>query len=265
VALDFEDNENKELVELQDDINNNRTRRQEERQQLVIVEDGGKAVGWLERMVRMVHDYGLKEIFLALFVIAAFLGMLMFANAMNNQKVIENWLAKTESESQIGADIRKTVNPKITKSMLKLMYKTDADRVCIFEMHNGKDNPTSLPFIYCDMTYEEAKDDIGYISDEYENLNMSKYNFPSYIYENRYFVGTTNDLNQIDKKIARRFEDDGVKYLAAIIIHSKVDIGFLMLLYNSVPSDTDEILKQTSYYVQEISLYLDYKSQTKTD
>jgi hypothetical protein len=261
VALDLENT--KELVESQVESNNGNVCHHADNKKIVFVEDGAKAVGWLERVVSMVHDYGMKTIILALFVVAAFIGMLMFANALNNQQVIEKWLIKSESESKIGAEIRKTVNPKITKSMLKLMYKTDADRVCVFEMHNGKDNPTSLPFIYCDMTYEETKEDVEYISDEYENLNMSKYSLPSYIYENRYFIGSVKELEGIDKKIARRLEDDNVQYLAAIIIHSKVDIGFLMLLYDNEQDGNDEILKQLSYYVQEISLYLDYKSQVK--
>ena len=143
-----------------------------------------------------------------------------------------------------------------------MLYEMNGDRASILEMHNGKENPTSLPFIYCDMTYEETRGEIPYISDEYENMNMSKFTFPSYVYEHRFFIGSVEEMMVIDKKLAMRLDMNNVNYVGIIIIRTTVDIGFLMISYENVPNlSRDEIYASLSYYVQEIGTYLDYGKQ----
>ena len=108
---------------------------------------------------------------------------------IDNEEIIEQWLIKNDDVHTEGTNIRNEVSPKVNNVLLKMMYELNADRVCVLEMHNGKENPTSLPFIYCDMTYEETRGKTPYVSEEYENLNMSKFTFPTYLWKNRYFSG----------------------------------------------------------------------------
>lgn len=246
-----------ELIELQKKVNSDTHPRQ-----TMTMDDGGKIVGWFERIVKIVHTYGIKTICLTFLTVASFITLLMFANAVNNQKIIEKWLIGQNEEHVLGNDIRKEINPKVTTAMLKLLYKLDGDRVCVLEMHNGKENPTSLPFIYCDMTYEETKENVMYISEEYSDLNMSKFSFPSYLYKNRYFIGDVNMIYEIDKKLALRLEANNVKYCGIILIRTNIDIGFLMISFLEKPTKEDSIiLAELSYYVQEIGSYLDYAKQ----
>lgn len=229
---------------------------------ILTMEDRSGAIGWCERVVKLVDTYGMKKIFLALLTVASFLALLMFANAIDNQQVIEKWLAKQETEHSIGSEIRKDVNPKVTSALVRMLYRLNADRVSVMEMHNGKENPASLPFIYCDMTYEETKENVPYISEEYVDLNMSKYSFPSYLYKHRYFIGTVKEIYKIDKKLALRLEANGVAYCGMMLIRTNIDIGFLIVSYynaeNKVPN---EILAELTYSVQEIGKYLDYTNQ----
>ena len=54
-----------------------------------------------------------------------------------------------DREESKNLDIRDDkVTPKIQKEIEMLCYTLDADRVFIFEMHNGKRNSSGLPFRY---------------------------------------------------------------------------------------------------------------------
>lgn len=249
-----------ELVELQERVKENKTIKRK----TLDMGDGGKVVNWFERMVQIVDTYGIKTITLTFLLIASFIGLIMFANAIENQHVIEKWLSNDNTTHTIGADIRKEINPKVIKTMTKLLYKMEADRVSILEMHNGKENPTALAFTYCDMTYEETMDRIPYISEEYVDLNMSKFTFPSYLYDHRYFIGSVEEIYSIDKKLAMRLDANNIKYCGIILIRTNIDIGFLMLSYLDIPNKSNDlILAELSYYVQEIGTYLDYAKQVE--
>ena len=125
-------------------------------------------------------------------------------------------------------------------------------------MHNGKENPTGLPFRYCDMTYEVVFDSVPYVSDEYEDVNMSRFTFPDYLYKHRYFIGTTQDLKMIDKKLASKLENNDVNYFGIMLVRNSKEIGFLMISYYTKPILTDnEIGSMLSDHAQEIGYYLD--------
>lgn len=226
------------------------------------MDDSGKVVGWLERIVALIHDYGMKKIIQALLLISSIVFFVMFINAIDNQHIIDDFVEKNITDHDYASEIRKEIQPKISKTLIKMLYTMRGDRVSVIEMHNGKENPTNLPFLYCDMTYEETRDRVPYIAEEYENLNMSKFSFPSYLYENRFFVGTIEEIFEIDKKLAMRLETNDVKYVGIVLIHTNVDIGFLMVSYMNTPEfSRDKIYADLSYYVQEIGTYLDYQMQ----
>ena len=225
-------------------------------------EDGNKIVSWYGNLVNLISEHGMTKMLQAFVLIVISVFFLMFANALNNEEIIEKYLTTEIDIHSEGTDIRTEVSPKVNNSLLKLMYELEADRVSVLEMHNGKENPTSLPFIYCDMTYEHTKDRIPYVSEEYENLNMAKFTFPYYLYDHKIFIGSLEEVYKIDKRLAMRLELNGIKYIGIIIIRGSDDIGFLMISYLEKPDITDEkIHDNLIYYVQEIGAYLDYDVQ----
>lgn len=225
-------------------------------------DDGSKIVSWYGSIVKLISDYGMAKMLQALVLIVISVFFLMFANALNNEEIIEKYLiAETDIHTE-GANIRTEISPKVNNTLIKLMYELECDRVSVLEMHNGKENPTSLPFIYCDMTYEHTRDRIPYVSEEYENLNMAKFTFPYFLYEHKIFIGSLEEVYKIDKRLAMRLELNNVKYIGIIIIRGSDDIGFLMASYLEQPEITDEKIHDILiYYVQEIGAYLDYEVQ----
>lgn len=108
-----------ELVELQERVKESKT----VKRRSFDMDDGGKVVNWFERMVQIVDTYGIKTIILTFLLIASLIGLVMFANAIENQHVIEKWLSNDNTTHTIGADIRKEINPKVIKTMTKLYIK----------------------------------------------------------------------------------------------------------------------------------------------
>lgn len=226
------------------------------------VDDGGKVISWYSSIVKLISEHGMWKMLQALGLIVISVFFLMFANALNNEEIIEQWLIKNDDVHTEGTNIRNEVSPKVNNVLLKMMYELNADRVCVLEMHNGKENPTSLPFIYCDMTYEHTRDRIPYVSDEYEDLNMAKFTFPYYLYEHKLFIGSVEEIYSIDKRLAMRLDMNNVKYVAIIYVRGSSDIGFLMVSYMDKPNVSNEKIHDSMiYYVQEIGAYLDYEVQ----
>ena len=225
-------------------------------------DDGNKIVSWFGNFVQLIENYGIKRMIQAFILIVACISFMIFANAMNNEEIIESWLTREIDIHAEGTDIRTEITPKVNASLIKMMYELEGDRVSVLEMHNGKENPTSLPFDFSDMTYEETRGKVPYIADEYEDMNMSKYTFPQYLYEHRTFIGTIDEIYEIDKKLALRLELNGIKYVGIILIRTTTDIGFLMASYTHDPSKSrEDIYAELTYYVQEIGSYLDYLKQ----
>lgn len=251
--------EKSELINLEKSISqeHNITRRQ-------LDNDGAeKFVNWFERIIQLVRKYTIFEILGSIMLLFALISMLLFFNAVNNEQVLEKWMTKRNEIHAEGTTIRSDINPKVSKTLYKLMIDNKADRVAVFELHNGKENPTSLPFIYCDMTYEEVNGHLPFVSDEYVNLNVSKYKFLNYLTQHKYFHGNIDELFAIDKKFGIRLMENDIKYCQMALIKTDITIGVLISTYLEEPIDKDLKLREMLFRTQQIAAYLDYTKQKK--
>ena len=161
-------------------------------------------LGWVEKFLFLIHNYGFKKILQALVLLGLCVSFFLVYNTVKEENLIKEIITQENDIHTTASQVRKEVDPKITKTLTRMLYSMNADRVSVLEMHNGKENPTSLPFLYCDMTYEETRDHVPYVSEEYEDLNMSKFQFPSFLYKNKIFYGSVDEIIEIDKKLGLR-------------------------------------------------------------
>ena len=141
-----------------------------------------------------------------------------------------------------------------------LLLSLNGDRAYVIEMHNGNNNPSGLPFIYGEMTYEKSRYGIEDVDDEYTSLTLSRYQFPGYMTENRYFYGSIGELAKIDPKLANRMEQYGATYIAAIVISGqRGDIGIVGVTYcnNDEPATRSIINANMTTASQKLTLLLD--------
>ena len=228
-------------------------------------------MGLLERMMKLIGTYGIGRILSGLLILAIFGGMVII---FTNQKeiirsIIQEESAKTEQNHSDNMELRiKTINPQIDNLLLELLIETGADRAYIIEMHNGSNNITGLPFIYGEMTYEKVlQKETGFIADEYEKMNLSKYPFMTKVFEDVCWNGTTEDMEKIDFKLSQRLYLNGVKYTYIMKLGgSSVDIGFIGLSFiYEMPDAKKPINGKMLNASQKVSILLDLSSNAVND
>lgn len=184
-----------------------------------------------------------------------------FINALANR--VSNAQDAQESKNLGIRDDK--VTPKIQKEIEMLCYTLSADRVFIFEMHNGKRNSSGLPFRYADMSYEEVNDNkhIDRVGIQFQNVPLTLYKFPHYIAEHSYMLGEIEDIARIDKGFAEEIKEIGGQYLAVVYITTNgTPLGFLGVAFHQKPPFQDGYIKDIiESHARVITPLLDLRMQ----
>lgn len=230
-------------------------------------ESDDKTFTLIDKVMGVREKYGVGNIIVVALVVLVFYFGFNLVSALNYENVAEKIAEKLiteqveikEHDHQVGSELRRMNNPKINTMLTHMLLDLKADRVSILEMHNGKENPTSLPFVYVDMTYEEIADGKVFLTDEYENLNLSKYPFFDYIGEHKLFIGDIDQISEIDKKLAFRIKANDMNFIVMELLETSVEIGFLTISYSEKPKDltNEQIIAKVNNYSQKLIHLLD--------
>lgn len=224
--------------------------------------------GWVDNFMLILDKHGLKNLLKGVSIIVVFLIIDITYNLVHNEKVVnmavERMERKTKENHEHGAEVRKFVSPKVNQILFKLVYEAEADRAFVMEMHNGKENASSLPFIFYDMTYEEVREDakIGFMEPQFENLSINNYPILEYIADHSSFSGNLEKLKTIDRRFASRLEEEGDSYCVITVIRSSgINIGFMAVTFQHEPSAEAAEMAHAKLekYVQDVSSLLDLK------
>lgn len=225
-------------------------------------------LGFLEKTVKLIERYGLFKIFKALCVILLF--VYIMCNGANlidtligriSRETIDRAAVEKVEAHDRAMSIRQQAKPKIDDMLEYTLNKTDCDRVFVIEMHNGTNNTAGLPFVYGEMTYETVRNGVTHIDEDYTNLNLSRFSFPSYINQRHYWMGSIEELRKIDAKMAQRLASNDVTYLAIIDIHGvKNELGFFGITYcdGRQPKSREELITILMEDTQKLSTLLDF-------
>jgi hypothetical protein len=214
----------------------------------------------------------LKVYFVMFFFLATSLIGYFTYNVIQNEEFIAKTSDKMlddEENTKGNEDLRDfVVTPKVRHDIGVLMYTLDADRVFIFELHNGKKNISGLPFRYVDMSYEVANRENGVdrCYKKYQDVPLNMYVFPTYMYKEKFFVGTADAVEEIDYDFAKSLKEDGGKYVAFIYLNgSDEPLGFLGISFHRSTNLPDDkvIENKMRAYGNTISELLDLNVQLK--
>jgi hypothetical protein len=185
-------------------------------------------------------------------VIILIVGGRVLYNAAGSERVMEaisNWIEEQSANTdEKGMEIRQDVTtPAIQKELRLLCYTLNADRVFLFELHNGRKSAGGLPFVYADMSYEEVNIEkcLEYVGTEFQNIPLTLYKYPNYMFHKRYEYATLEEIATVDNAFAKHIEGIGGKYLATayITIHSK-PLGFLCASFHNDPLLSNDVIKE---------------------
>jgi hypothetical protein len=211
-----------------------------------------------------------KIYFVMFFFLATGLVSFYAYNVAKNEKFVERSTDKIlqdeRSEEKKKEKIRTDVTPVIQEDIKAILYSLDADRVFIFELHNGVTNPSGLPFEFANMNYEVASRERGVdrVYYKYKDVPLTMYTFPNYIRKNKFFIGTTDELSELDYEFAKHMKEDGGKFTAFIYMsHGDGPLGFLGVSFHSMDrvGKRELIESKLKSYGLTIGTLLDLKKQ----
>lgn len=219
-------------------------------------------VNSFEKAVQIVDKYGKKKILFAILSVSLFasftIGIPYIVKA-----TVEHTMKDIDTQRELAhiknINHRRTVQPQIYSTLDALLTSTKSDRAYIIELHNGSQNLNGVPYLHGTVVYERTKDGVEAIDEEYQNLSLSRYEFSTYLHDNFSFVGSIDELEKIDKKIASKLRANEVSYVATTTLHNGGrEWGWFGVLYSEgseIPSK-ETIMKALGIHAQSISMVL---------
>lgn len=223
----------------------------------------GEQLNFLGKMMLILEKYGIAKTLGAIGVIAIFVWALnseSFINRVINE-AFDQQIARTQKVEEENWNQRETGALDIYEILHDLIDDTGADRAYIFEMHNGTENTSGLPFMYANMNYEEVKHNIRPVAMDWQNVSLTLYPFAFNIKRNGYWDGSIKTLSEIDYKMSLRLEIDDVKYIYVTALYGSRGncLGILGISYLNRNEPEDIALTRHSMMAtgQSISILLD--------
>lgn len=122
-------------------------------------------------------------------------------------------------------ELTKNVNAEL----LKMREDMKASRIFIQEFHNGKENLSSMPFLYYSMKFEVLDDKTESVYTDFQGLSTNRYKFMSYLYENQSFAVDTKAFKIIDSELYNILSAQDIHYSMYSMIYdlNGIPIAFI--------------------------------------
>ena len=203
------------------------------------IDNTDDALNWLERLLKLLQEYGPWKILGATCLITVVSAFLYFT--LNFNKALEIYDAWKLRQHDIKMELRMEIGPKIQTLIDKLTYRIDATRTVVLEMHNGNTGSGGLPFTKCTATYESLNTGSHPISQQYQDVNMSLMPFIHTLVKNGYWCGDTDELEMIDRGLYYKLKSNNCEHFAACVIEGLENkpIAFLFISFNDKPDSLE--------------------------
>ena len=216
-----------------------------------------------ERVLKLLQQYGPIKLILGMIMFVLFSYMAYIA--LNPGMIFERYDKYVSEAHSKSVDYRMESSPLIRAYLNELASKTGAERAYILEFHNGKSNPTGLQWQFGDLTF--INDGTEDISDEIQNVSLSRYNFANMMHEKGSWCGPVEELMNIDERFYNRMRlNHGVFFAFQVIYGSNMkEIGILGVSYLELPENLNRfsLMVEMQKYSSSISPLLDEASVTK--
>ena len=179
----------------------------------------------------------IKVYFVTFFFLVTALGGFYAYNLSKSEKFINNTADKILATEREKEAIRDDITPMIQRDIETILYSLNADRVFIFELHNGVSNPSGLPFAFANMNYEVSNRERGVdrVYHKYVDVPLTLYSYPEYMRKYKFFIGTADEIEDIDYEFAKSLKGDGGKFVAMVYMsNGNGPLGFLGISFHEM-------------------------------
>ena len=196
------------------------------------IENTSKGLTLLDKVLGMVDKYKISTILKSLFLLLLISFSIAFAS--HPTWIFDRYIEYEEKIHAEKMSLRLRNTDKIQTLLEKNLYKIGADRIVLLELHNGANGERGLPFYKCSATYESINDGVYPVSSQYQSVNLSLMPFATYLFQNRYFYGSIEDIADIDRALYYKMASNSAKRVYATVIEG-VDkpIAFLFVTFQN--------------------------------
>ena len=195
------------------DKKNNEQIMHENKEKVTIIDSG---VSTFSRMIDIVKNNSIWVLFKAIIVVL-FLGLTFFI-VLNPTFIFEKYKEYEEEKHSQELAERFTRMEDLNSELGELLMELHSDRAFFIEYHNSVKSLQGAPFAYGSMSFEKIHPnrDVVFMADEYSDFPLTKYETVTFLYENKIFIGTVNDLMSIDQRLATKLAASNVTQVALI-------------------------------------------------
>lgn len=203
-----------------------------------------KGIGWLERTLNIIEKYKLVTIIKAFCLIV--MVALLVGFIKNPTWIFEQYEKYQEKNHKEKMEVRMENNRKLQALTEKMLYKMDASRIIILELHNGLENSNGLPFSKCSATYEALNEGVHPVAQQYQSTNLSLMPFATYLFEEKYWYGNVDELEKIDRGLYHKMAGNGTTHFAATVIDGVDEpLALVFISFQEIPEEHScEIIKE---------------------
>lgn len=213
------------------------------------------AAKYISEMIGVITNHGIWKILEVIII------TMLLAIALNPEiilKIAEREKAKIAIEKK---EFRKENDPLIRSALHDAIYEVGACRASVLEFHNGKENPSGLGFFYADMNYEIVRDTKVFVSDQYQNINLSLLELPNILYNNGFWYGSVEALCKVDPKLGSMIASNGTNWIAFLLLEGSVELGILEISFAEEPKNKQEIGREIRKLGTIVASKLDFKGE----
>lgn len=217
-----------------------------EEKETIVIDNTSNVIGWLERFLKLLKEYGPIKILISVFLIA-FISV-FFYFIFNPTKIFEVYDEWKERQHEALMELRMDMAPQIQSTLDKLTYKVGATRALVLEMHNGSTGNGGLPFTKCTATYESMNINVYPIASQYQEQNLSLIPFATHLFKQGYWCGNTIELLDIDRGLYYKMMSNETEHFAACVIEG-VDqaIAFMIVSFDDLPDEQHDCTTVREY------------------
>lgn len=222
------------------------------------LENTEKGLSFLDKALAMVEKYKITTILKGAFIVllvAATVGFIQHPTY-----IFEKYKEWSDQQHKELLEKRMKNNEKLHLKAEQLLYRINADRVMILELHNGLENAAGLPFSKCSATYEALNMGVKPIADQYQSVNLSLMPFATFLFEKGYYCGNVEDLAQIDRGLYYKMMANETTHFAACVVEG-VDnaLAFIFVSFKAIDDDhkCEEIREAVRHIALEAALLLE--------
>lgn len=195
-----------------------------------------KGLSWLDKGLTIVEKYRFKTIFKAVAVILIIAATIGFIS--NPTWIFQQYEIWKDKQHDINMSIRNQNSEKINNLCRNLLYKVDADRVVLLELHNGNQGEGGLPFAKMTATYEQIDYHVDPIASQYQSTTLSLMPFVIDLLHRGYWCGDTDDIEDLDRSLCYKLKSNQTNHFAACVIEGvDTPLGILIVSYDKLPED----------------------------